>query len=152
MAEGTQEYAFLKFNPPLKGKATNPDHKGDIVLEDLSFDVTQGGSWQDGKSDSGRVTNFSDVTFRKECDNASPALFQACAMKTQYTDATIDIKSGKDTVLKVILGKVLITNGGMNYVAGQDNPEESYRLSYKTIRWEKGTEKTGFDLEKDDKI
>ena len=152
MAEGTQEYAFLKFNPPLKGKAKNPDHKDEIVLEDLSFNVTQSGSWQDGKSDSGRVTNFSDLTFRKECDNSSPALYQSCAMKTQYNEAVISIKSGKDVVLKVILGKVMITNAGMNYVAGQDNPEENYTMSYKTIKWEKGSEKTGFDLEKDDKI
>ena len=152
MAEGQQEYAFLKFNPPLKGKAKNPDHKDEIVLENLSFNITQAGKWQDDKSDSGRVTNFSDLTFSKECDGASPALYQACAMKTQFTDATVSIKSGKDVVMKVVLEKVLITNAGMNYMAGQDNPEENFTVSFKKIKWEKGSEKTGFDLEKDDKI
>ena len=152
MAEAQQEHAFLKFNPPLKGKATNPDHKGDMVLEDLSFDVRQKGRWQDNGASSGRVTSFSDLTFSKECDSASPALYQACAMKTQFQDATISIKSGKDSVLKVILEKVLITNAAMNFMAGQDNPEENFTLSYKKIRWEKGPEKTGFDLEKDDKV
>ena len=151
MAASTQEYAFLNFNPPLKGKAKNPDHKGDIVLQDLSFGVRQSGKWQDNGSDGGRVTNFDNLSFSKECDEASPALYQACAMKTQFNEATFNIKSGKDSVLKVILEKVLITNAGMNYLAGQDNPEENYTLSYKTIRWEKGSEKTGFDLEKDDK-
>lgn len=151
MAEGQQEYAFLKFTPPLSGKAKAADHAGQIVLEDLSFNVSQSGKWQDEGADSGRVTSFSDITFRKECDKASPALYQACAMKTKFDDATISIKSGKDVVLKIILEKVIITNAGMNYVAGQDNPEEHYTMSFRKMKWEKGTEKTGFDLEKDDK-
>jgi len=151
MADTQQEYVFLELKPAVKGKATAADHAGQIVLEDLQFSITQSGKWQEESSDSGRVTSFTDISFTKDCDKSSPTLYQACAMKTKFDEATISIKSGKDVVLKVILEKCILTGTSMSYAAGQDNPLENYSMSFKKMKWEKWTEKTGFDLEKDDK-
>jgi len=142
-----QEYAFLKLTPDVAGTATTKGHENQIVLESLAFGHVQTGKWAQEDTESARVVSFQDVSFSKEFDKASPTLLKSCAMKTKYDEAVITVKSGDVETLKMTLKKVLLTSAGVSYGAGQDNPTESYTMSFRWVQWEKGTEKGGFDLE-----
>ncbi len=150
MAE--QEYAFLKLTPALKGNARSKGHEDEIVVESLSFGHSQSGTWAEKDEASARVTTFSDLTFSKDFDTSSPALYQACAMKKKFDEAVVTLTSGDVVTLKMTLKKVLITNVGVNYGAGQDNPSENLSISFRWVQWEKGSEKTGFDLDTNQKV
>ena len=78
-----QEYVFLKLGD-IKGKATTDAFKDQIVLQNMSYGISQGGQWEEQDKLSGRITNFSDLSCVKLMDVSSPALATACALKTQY--------------------------------------------------------------------
>ena len=105
-----QEYLFLKLGD-IKGKATTEGFKDQIVLQNMSYGVSQGGSWEEGTQLSGRITTFSDLSCVKLMDVASPSLATACATKEQFPKAEISVTAGtKDAYYKLPLEKVIITS------------------------------------------
>jgi type VI secretion system secreted protein Hcp len=80
-----QESMFLKLGD-IKGKATTEKFKDQIVLQNISFGISQGGRWEEDRVGnlSARITNFTDLSCVKLLDVSSPALATACALKTQY--------------------------------------------------------------------
>jgi type VI secretion system secreted protein Hcp len=124
-----QEHLFLKLGD-IKGKATTSGFKDQIVLQNLSYGISQGGSWEEGTQLSGRITTFSDVSCVKFMDVASPSLATACAAKQQ----------------------VLVTSVSTAISAGEGHPSESFTLSFRKGTWEYGTARGGYDLETNQKV
>lgn len=146
-----QEYLFLKLGD-IKGKATTDGFKDQIVLQNMSYGISQGGSWEEGDQLSGRITTFSDLSCVKLMDVASPSIATACATKQQFQKVEISVTAGtKDTYYKLTLEKVIVTSISTAISAGESHPSESFTLSFRMGTWEYGTAKGGYDLEKNKK-
>ena len=147
-----QEYIFLKLGD-IKGKSTSEKFPDQIVLQNVSYGISQGGHWEEKEVHSGRITTFTDLSCVKLLDAASPALSTACALKTQYDDAVISVTSGtKDAYYKLSLEKVIITSIHTSISGGEALPQESFNISFRKGTWEYGTAKGGYDLEKNKKV
>ena len=147
-----QEYLFLKLGD-IKGKATTEGFKDQIVLQNMSYGISQGGSWEEGTQLSGRITTFSDLSCVKLMDVASPSIATACATKQQFQKAEIAVTAGtKDAYYKLTLEKVLVTSISTSISAGESHPSESFTLSFRKGTWEYGTAKGGYDLETNKKV
>jgi len=151
MAE-LQEYIFLKLGD-IKGNATSTSNKDQIVIQHMSFGISQGGQWEEGDKLSGRITNFSDISCSKLLDQSSTALSNACAIKTQIPTAEFAVTAGtKDAYYKLILDNVIVTSISTSISAGETHPSESFTLSFRKARWEYGSAKGGYDLAKNEKV
>jgi len=147
-----QEYLFLKLGD-IKGKATTEKFKDQVVLQNMSYGISQGGSWEEGTQLSGRITTFSDLNCVKLMDVASPSLATACATKQQFPKAEIAVTAGtKDAYYKLTLEKVIVTSISTSISAGESHPAESFSLSFRKGTWEYGTAKGGYDLEANKKV
>jgi len=147
-----QEYIFLKLGD-IKGKATTETFKEQIVLQNMSYGISQGGSWEEGSQLSGRITTFSDLSCVKLMDVASPSLATASATKQQFPKAELSVTAGtKDAYYKLTLEKVIITSISTSISAGENHPQESFTLSFRKGTWEYGTAKGGYDLEANKKV
>lgn len=51
------EYMFLKLGD-IKGKATTDKFKDQIVLQNISYGISQGGQWEEQSRVSGRIKKF----------------------------------------------------------------------------------------------
>ncbi|HMS84167.1 MAG TPA: type VI secretion system tube protein Hcp [Nitrospira sp.] len=146
-----QEYMFLKLGD-IKGNATTVGFEDQIVLQNMSYGISQRGSWEEGAQLSGRVTTFSDVSFVKLLDVASPSIATACAAKQQFLRAEISVTAGtKDAYYKLTLEKVLVTSISTAISAGEGHPSESFTLSFRKGIWEYGKARGGYDLETNQK-
>jgi type VI secretion system secreted protein Hcp len=147
-----QEYIFLKLGD-IKGKATSEKFKDQIVLQNMSYGISQGGQWEEQNQLSGRITNFSDLSCVKLMDVASPSIATACATKQQFKDAVISVTSGtKDAYYKLTLEKVIVTSISTSISGGEAHPQESFTISFRKGTWEYGTAKGGYDLEANKKV
>ncbi len=147
-----QEHLFLKLGD-IKGNATMAGFEDQIVLQNISYGISQRGSWEDGMQLSGRITTFSDVSCVKLLDIASPSIVTACAAKQQFPKAEISLTDGTNHVYyKLTLEKVLVTSVSTAISAGEGHPRESFTLSFRKGTWEYGTAKGGYDLETNQKV
>ncbi|BFU91439.1 MAG: hypothetical protein NTAFB01_26260 [Nitrospira sp.] len=150
MAE--QEYIFLKLEG-VKGRATTDKFKDQLVLLNLSYDIKQGGKWEEGDKLSGRITTFSNLSCVKFIDAASPELASACALKTQYKEAVISVTAGtKEAYYKLTLERVIITSISITISGGEAEPQETVTLSFRKATWAYGTAKGGYDLDTNAKV
>ncbi len=92
------------------------------------------------------MTTFGDLTVTKVMDNGSPALAHACAMKTQYDDAEMNLVAGAEGYLKVAVEKVIVTSVSIGYSTGDNRPTETITLSYRKATWRYGTATQSYDL------
>jgi type VI secretion system secreted protein Hcp len=147
-----QEYLFLKLGD-IKGKATSDKFKDQIVLQNMSYGISQGGQWEEQNQLSGRITTFSDLSCVKLMDVSSPSLATACATKQQFKEAVLSVTSGtKDAYYKLTLEKVIVTSISTAISGGEAHPSESFTLSFRKGTWEYGTAKGGYDLETNVKV
>ncbi len=141
----SQDYAFLKFNPDISGTSEDEYHKKEVVVGSIGQAVRQ----TSGFKGTARVTQFTDFSFTKSGDAASPIMFKACAEKTKYPTVVCTIVAGDEEVYKVTLEDCHFTNCSLNFSAGDEAPIENYSLGYRRIKWEKGEVKGDWDLDKD---
>ena len=147
-----QEYIFLKLGD-IKGKATSDKFKDQIVLQHMSYGVSQAGQWEEQNQLSGRITHFTDLSCVKLMDVASPSIATACATKQQFKEAVISVTSGtKDAYYKLTVENVIITNISTSIGAGEPHPQESFTISFRKGTWEYGTSKGGYDLATNKKV
>lgn len=137
---------FIRVPWSLKGNATVSGYENQIVLQHVSYGISQGGEWEEGEQITGRVTMFGDMTIRKVMDSSSTALAHACAMKHQFEKAEINLLAGTDAYLTVTLEKVIVTNVSVGYVSGDTRPTETVTMSYRKATWRYGTATTSYDL------
>ena len=141
-----QENIFLKLGP-IRGKAETKGYQDQIVIDRISYGITQKGAWTEGNAPGQRVTTFGDITFVKEMDNSSPSLAYACSVKDQFPRAEVAlVAAGKETYFKIILENVMVTSVAVEFEAGWVRPKEVFTVSYQKATWEWGTAKAGYDL------
>ena len=147
-----QEYLFLKLGD-IKGKATTDGFKDQIVLQNVSYGITQGGMWEEGAQLSGRITTFSDLSCVKSMDIASSSIATACATKQQFSKAEVSVTAGtKDVYYRLTLEKVLVTSISTAVSVGESHPRESFTLSFRKATWDYGMARGGYDLETNQKV
>ncbi len=127
---------FLKI-PSVPGESTDAEHKDEIDILSYSWGValpTDSGSGGGGTG----MASFSDVTFVKFVDKASPELFNRLATGTHLPSATLVLRhSGAQPFefMRIELENVLVTSLQDSGSAGGDVPTESFSLNYEKIRW-----------------
>ena len=131
----------------IKGNATVSGYEDQIVVQSVSYGVSQAGEWEEGEQITGRVTMFGDLNVTKVMDNGSPALAHACAMKTQFDNAELNLVAGTDAYLTVTYEKVIVTSVQVGYSTGDTRPTENITLSYRKATWRYGTATTSYNLE-----
>ena len=142
-----EQNSFLNFDDgAIPGNATVSGYEDQIVVQAVSYGISQAGEWEEGEEITGRVTTFGDMTVTKVMDNGSPALAVACAKKTQYKKAELNLVAGGDAYLTVTLEKIIVTSISIGYSAGDNRPTETITLSYRKATWRYGTATTSFDL------
>ncbi len=130
----------------IKGNATVSGYEDQIVVQSVSYGVSQAGEWEEGEQITGRVTMFGDLNITKVMDNGSPALAHACAMKTQFDKVELNLVAGTDAYLTVTCEKVIVTGVNVDYTTGDTRPSENVTLSYRKATWRYGTATTSYDL------
>jgi len=142
-----EQNSFLNFDDgAIPGNATVSGYEDQVVVQAVSYGVSQAGEWEEGEEITGRVTTFGDMTITKMMDNGSPALAVACAKKTQYNKAELNLVAGSDAYLTVTLEKIIVTSISVGYSAGENRPTETITLSYRKATWRYGIATTSFDL------
>jgi len=131
----------------IKGNATVSGYEDQIVVQSVSYGVSQAGEWEEGEQITGRVTMFGDLNVTKVMDNGSPALAHACAMKTQFDNAVLNLVAGTDAYLTVTCEKVIVTSVQVGYSTGDTRPTENITLSYRKATWRYGSATTSYNLE-----
>ncbi|WP_454063422.1 type VI secretion system tube protein Hcp [Candidatus Nitrospira salsa] len=131
----------------IKGNATVDGYTDQIVVQAVSYGVSQAGEWEEGEQITGRVTMFGDLNISKVMDNGSPALAHACANKTQYDKVELNLVAGSEAYLTITCEKVIITNVQVGYTTGDTRPNENICLSYRKATWRYGTATTSYNLE-----
>lgn len=131
----------------IKGNATVSGYEDQIVVQSVSYGVSQAGEWEEGEQITGRVTMFGDLNVTKVMDNGSPALAHGCAMKTQFDNAVLNLVAGTDAYLTVTCEKVIVTSVQVGYTTGDTRPTENVTLSYRKATWRYGTATTSYNLE-----
>ena len=131
----------------IKGNATVSGYEDQIVVQAVSYGISQAGEWEEGEQITGRVTMLGDLNVTKVMDNGSPALAHACAMKTQFDNAELNLVAGTDAYLTVTCEKVIVTSVQVGYSTGDTRPTENITLSYRKATWRYGTATTSYDLE-----
>ncbi len=130
----------------IPGNATVSGYENQTVVQSVSYSVSQAGEWEEGEQITGRVTMFGDLSITKVMDNGSPALAQACAKKTQYANAVLNLVAGTDAYLTVTIEKCIVTNVQVGYTSGDTRPTENITISYRKATWRYGTATTSYDL------
>ena len=130
----------------VKGNATVSGYEDQVVVQSVSYGVSQAGEWEEGEQITGRVTMFGDLNVTKVMDNGSPALAHACAMKTQYNKVELNLVAGTDAYFTVTCEKVIVTSVQVGYTTGDTRPSENVTLSYRKATWRYGTATTSYHL------
>ena len=146
-AAAIEQNGFLNIGDgAIKGNATVNGYEDQIVVQSVSYGVSQAGEWEEGEQITGRVTTFGEMSINKVQGNSSPLLFHASAMKTQFDKAELNLVAGTDAYLTVTLEKVIITNVQAGWSSGDTRPTENFTMSYRKATWRYGTNTRSYDL------
>lgn len=113
------------------GESTATGHGGEIYIDSFSTAVTRSGGVQ---------ATFSDLSFSKQLDKASPLLMLKCAQGATIPKAVLTCRTGLESkpvpfyVIRLTGVKVTQVNTAGSAAGGR--PTESFSLSYETIEWE----------------
>ena len=145
MTQGVNENCFLDMG--LKGQATTRGFEGQIVVQSLSYSITQAGGFDEESAKNARITRFSPAVIVKEVDQSSPSISKASAEKKLFQKATITFVDGQNKeYFKVTLEDCQISNVNVGSHSGETKPTETISLDYRKPEWKVGTQVANFDL------
>ena len=119
------------------GESVDAKYPGSIEIESFSFGVSNAGTIVGGGGGAGKA-NFSDVSFTKRLDKASPILYLNCANGKHLKSATLVLRKAGDKPLEyyvVKLTDVIISSVQTGGAAGSDVPMESLTLNFAKIEF-----------------
>ena len=144
----------------LKGNCTIDGHSNEIILNSFQHGVALPMSMDPGNTErtAGRPM-FTEMTFSKMTDQATPALYAACAEGKKLGDAILHIGRNEGgafmSLMKYTLTNALVSN--ISTAGGGGIPSDSFSLNYTQIKSEftqqnpdstkKGTASFGWNLE-----
>lgn len=126
---------FIKIDQ-IKGESPDDKHKDEIQVLSFSWGATQSGTTHVGTGGGAGKVNFSDITFTKYIDKASPLLLQGCASGKHYKDALLTVrKAGGNPLeyLKIKLSDVLVSGFNSGGSGGEDRLTENVTLNFGKI-------------------
>lgn len=130
---------YLKFDTKIEGSVGSGDHKGWINVD--SFQLGVGRSITASGHGSDRDTSnpsFSEATFSRGTDKASPEIFAQAIYGKSLGPATVDFVqvAGADkpeqVYLQFELGDAIVSSYSIS--SGGDRPTESFTLNFVKIR------------------
>lgn len=128
---------FLKFANEIKGGVEEAGHEGWINVDSVQFGVgravTSSGSGSDRETSN---PSFSEITFSRGTDKASPELFmQAIAGKSLGIATVHFVQTGgvdkKQTYLTMEFDEAIVTSYSAS--SGGDRPSESFALNFTKV-------------------
>lgn len=153
---------YLKIDS-IKGNCTEEPYKEQMIIDSFSHGVSQFLTTRPGNTErTSDGPQFSEMTFSKTLDSASPGLYQACTQNSKLGEATITVtrvEGGKvmETV-KYVLGNAMVSNISTSGSGSGDLPSESFSLNFTSITTQmtqqnadstkKGVSSFGWDLTK----
>ena len=140
---------FLKLGD-IKGEASDHKHKGEIEVLSWSWGVSNAGTMSYGGGGGEGKANFSDISFTKRTDKASPVLYQKCATGEHIKEATLfNRKAGKEQheYLVVKLNDLLITSVQTSGASGGEVIMESVSMSFAKVTFEYKAQKDDGSLD-----
>ena len=128
---------FLKFAQEIKGEVAEAGHEGWINVDSIQLGV--GRSVSSAGSGGDRETSnpsFSEVTFSRPTDKASPELFMQSIAGKSLGMATVHfVQTGgvdkKQTYLTFEFDEAIVTSYSLS--SGGDRPSESFALNFVKI-------------------
>lgn len=132
-------YMFVKLGDNIKGESTDTDFKEQIEITRLSWGVTQPTTAVSGTGGrTGAAPSFSDVTFDKVVDTASPDLMLHCAQGLHIPKVEISVLQSagetRNTYLKFEAEDVIVSNVQMSASADGSKGMETVSLNYGKIK------------------
>lgn len=144
----------------IKGESQDHKHKGTIDVSSFSWGASQPGGFHSGGGGGAGKVSYSDISFTKGADKASPVLMEFCATGDHLKKAVLYVrKAGKEAqeYYQVTLQDILISsfsNGG--HSGGDSSVSETFSLNFAKIQFEYkeqdatgkllGSSKGGYDL------
>lgn len=127
----------------IKGDATDSKHKDWIAISAFSQGIAQpmgGAAIAHGGHASGRA-DFSDITFSKRLDLASPMLALHCVEGKNITKATMELcrpAGDKKVFLKITMENMIVSSIQSTGASHGDDPVpvETISLRFQKIQWE----------------
>lgn len=154
---------FLKIDG-IDGESGDDTHKGEIDIDSFSFGITQDGTMNRGGGGGAGKASFSDFSFAKLADKASPALMQACAKGDHIAHALLTVRKAggkQEEFYKIKFSDILISSVHNNNATG-GAPSESVTINFAKIEFDYkdqntkgalgGVVKFGWDVKKNVKI
>lgn len=136
--------AFIKIDG-VQGESRDAKHKDWIEVLSMGSSVNQMASVSSSShgSKSAERANFSDFSFTKALDKATPFIAFACASGQHFPKAVVEIcRAGgtdKEVFMRYTLSDVLVTSYSVNGTGGggdgESIPTENVHLSYGKIEW-----------------
>ena len=129
---------FLLVLDGILGESVDAKYPGAIEVQSFGFGVSNSGKIVGGGGGAGKAS-FSDISFAKLLDKASPQLYLHAASGRHIRTATLYVrKAGGDKPLEyyvVKLTDVLVTSVQTSGSTGSGVPMESFSLNYKKIEF-----------------
>lgn len=124
---------FIKFEG-IKGESQDDKHKDEIDVLSWSWGMTQSGTTHRGSGSGGGKVDVQDLTFVKEIDKSSAALYKHCTMGVHIPKATLTCRlAGGDKpvdYLIIEMEKVLITSIQTGGSSGGDKTSETISANF----------------------
>ena len=127
-----------------QGDSTHPKFKGQMVVLDIAFGVSQLGGHDKNATPTPQAT---EVSVRKYLGASSPELAQACALKTALTKVVVTIPDLSEMTFETC--HIKSTHPSLN--VEEDHPTEVVTLSWRKLKWTYGKDPKGtgeIDLDK----
>lgn len=129
---------FIKIGD-IKGESNDSVHnKGEMRVMSWSWGLSNQGSAGLGHGGGSGKANFSDLSFMKYTDTASPDIFLTCANGKHHKDAILTIrKAGENPVeyLVITMEDVLISSMQTSGSDGMELMTESVSLNFSKVKF-----------------
>jgi len=127
---------LLNFDNKIKGTATVDKHDGWIVCQSINFGVGRAVKASSGKkARDASAPSFSEITFTRQSDVASPDLFMQAIAGKSLGKADVHFVSNADNSvqvsLKIELHDAMITSYTLN--GSSDSPTETIAVNFAKI-------------------
>jgi type VI secretion system secreted protein Hcp len=130
---------FINMGDKIKGESKDKEQgqKGDIDVMSWSWGVQNTGTWATGGGGGAGKASFHNLTFLKQLDKATPAIWKACTTG-QHIDKVVllERKAGgkQEKQCEITMEKVLVTSAQLS--GSQEIPAESVNLDFAKVKIE----------------
>ena len=144
---------YLKLDG-IEGESKDEKHGKQIEIDSFSWGVSNPGTAGRGGGAGSVKADFSDVSFTKQVDKASPKLVAAAASGDHIKEAVLTCrkaggKAGQVAYLKVTMNDVMVSSYQTGGASGGGNsiPVDTFSLNWTKIKYEYMPQKEDGTLE-----